>query len=39
MSSPEPTRLVLVRHGSGERVPIPPGARRMLVEQGGVEEG
>lgn len=31
--------LVLVRHGSGERVPIPPEARRLLKEQGAVEEG
>ena len=31
--------LVLVRHGSGERVPIPPEARRLMKEQGAVEEG
>ncbi|MBD0271901.1 MAG: acyl-CoA thioesterase [Acetobacteraceae bacterium] len=31
--------LVLVRHGTGERVPITPEARRLLKEQGAVEEG
>jgi hypothetical protein len=31
--------LVLVRHGGGERVPIPPEARRLMKEQGAVEEG
>ena len=31
--------LVLVRNGSGERVPIPPEARRRMIEQGAAEEG
>lgn len=30
--------LVLVRHGSGEKVPIPPEMRATLLAQGGVEE-
>ena len=31
--------LVLVRGDTGERVPVPPEARRMLIEQGAVEGG
>lgn len=31
--------LVLVRGDTGARVPVPPEARRMLVEQGATEEG
>lgn len=31
--------LVLVRGDTGERVPVPPEARRMLLAQGGVQEG
>lgn len=31
--------LVLIRHGSGEKAPIPPGMRAALVGQGATEEG
>ena len=31
--------LVLVRHGSGEKVAIPPAMRATLIEQGATEEG
>jgi acyl-CoA thioester hydrolase len=31
--------LVLIRHGSGEKAPIPPGMRAALVGQGATEDG
>ncbi len=31
--------LVLIRHGSGEKAPIPPGMRAALIGQGATEEG